>query len=462
MTKDASAIDQDPKVLSTSDQEGLSTESANSISQPGTVCRIEAISPVNGDAPDSGLPCDDLSPDSNVSQTKLNMQIDGPDDDSGKNVPDDCVASHCPTNTQLPSSADVRTGKSRPPTEFSFHDSFDEQETSFLTPQNVWDLLHVGDDDWHESLLLKVANGLRAPSLAPSRPTKRLCYDADDVRQNLDQSSSPEHKAVHDYTPPPLWDHTYTVQIQSRSSQRNSLDSSLFDAVSYTAPSQDLSSIGSSNLIDTGITSGRNVYIKDEGLGTLAGSSSTLLPAPFVPGVDEAGGKWLCLPFLVGKRVDVKVLPRTGKQTSKRQLQAAGGVSFIELHSVLKPDDLKNRKTLAVSMGQYGEVVKIEPKWLVPARTTRHLPQVVEDICISRSCSRVIILGPDVMGDVSHIGEYGLTRGSAIGPDTGGFVNVLFVREDVRSPTTESVYHVNSLCRSFNVDGKATKATMFL
>lgn len=179
------------------------------------------------------------------------------------------------------------------------------------------------------------------------------------------------------------------------------------------------------------------------------------------PNIGNDGGAWLCIPKLAGKRVDVKVGHKTGGRISGAQKKSEGQWGYIEMEKALTSIDLKPKNTLVVRLGEFGTRLFIEPMFLQPMRTTIHPPQVVSDICISQLDGRVVIIGPDITGDQTWLGEYGKTcvGGTAMG---AGYINVRFPREKRDAPVVIKTFHVVSLCRSYNVDGVFTTATQFL
>ncbi|KAJ7127761.1 hypothetical protein C8R44DRAFT_733187 [Mycena epipterygia] len=129
-------------------------------------------------------------------------------------------------------------------------------------------------------------------------------------------------------------------------------------------------------------------------------------PPPPVLGRD--GGRWLCIPRLKGKRVDVRVLPITMGRVSGRQASAEGKYAFIEVDEEITAATLNN--TIPVRIGEHGTIVKIAPRWLEPLRTTGWPPQVLPDVSIAIWPCRVVVIGRDHVGGTEHLGEYGWTR----------------------------------------------------
>ncbi|KAJ7086577.1 hypothetical protein C8R44DRAFT_752594 [Mycena epipterygia] len=130
-------------------------------------------------------------------------------------------------------------------------------------------------------------------------------------------------------------------------------------------------------------------------------------PAP-PPVLGRDGGRWLCIPRLKGKRVDVRVLPITMGRVSGRQASAEGKYAFIEVDEEITAATLNN--TIPVRIGEHGTIVKIAPRWLEPLRTTGWPPQVLPDVSIAIWPCRVVVIGRDHVGGTEHLGEYGWTR----------------------------------------------------
>ncbi|KAJ7454004.1 hypothetical protein B0H11DRAFT_2245128 [Mycena galericulata] len=175
----------------------------------------------------------------------------------------------------------------------------------------------------------------------------------------------------------------------------------------------------------------------------------------------EDGGRWLCIPGLVGKRVDVVLMLKMSGRSSGIQIEYAGHSGFIELEEPITEAWLaraRHMKSVTVRIGPQCKIIKIEPKWLKPCRTTRHPPQVMEDVPITQCRGRVVIIGPDIDGDERHKGEYGETFPG----NEDDRVLVSFARSSVQDPPQSAVYHILSLCRAYNADAVRTQRTIFI
>jgi hypothetical protein len=175
--------------------------------------------------------------------------------------------------------------------------------------------------------------------------------------------------------------------------------------------------------------------------------------------LSEDGGLWLTDPRLAGKRLDVCVDARNRPRSTGRQLSACDTkVGYIE---VLQPfTDKTLGKTIPVRMGEFATVVKLEPKWLRPCRTTLFHPGLDGERCLSQTPIpiRVVVLGPDANGDTSRVGQY-----AEIIPPGGSdkVVVVRFPRLTFGQRSELATYHVDSLCRSANSQGVRSSVTRF-
>ncbi|KAJ7627750.1 hypothetical protein DFH06DRAFT_1338922 [Mycena polygramma] len=177
-----------------------------------------------------------------------------------------------------------------------------------------------------------------------------------------------------------------------------------------------------------------------------------LPPQPGLIGDGSDGGRWLCIPELKGKRVDVGVLEKKGQHT-ETHAAAVGKCSYVELEEALTPQMMNKRITIRA--GDKAKKLRLEPRWLVPWRM---LPPVKgRAVSIVDGRGRVVIIGPDHLGNTEFLGKYGLT-GASGGP---GWVWVKFERAK-DTAGMQSLFHEQSLCRSYNDDGVWTKATVFL
>ncbi|KAJ7441860.1 hypothetical protein FB451DRAFT_1414409 [Mycena latifolia] len=189
----------------------------------------------------------------------------------------------------------------------------------------------------------------------------------------------------------------------------------------------------------------------------------TCAPGPSAPPVEppparEIGdddGRWLCIPRLKDKRVDVKVMNKTRGRVSAVQSQAMGNHGYIELVDALTESQLNTPIPVYVYFKdrQKEKKVMLEPRWLTPMRQTLCPPHMMADVSIVERRGRVVIIGPSDSGDRSRMGEYGETI-----PESSS--DAVWVRLEGRNETTAH-FPVQSLCRLQNVDTGRTKATRF-
>ncbi|KAF7299217.1 hypothetical protein MIND_00870400 [Mycena indigotica] len=189
-----------------------------------------------------------------------------------------------------------------------------------------------------------------------------------------------------------------------------------------------------------------------EHLSPLVNSS----PQPDVHQIGNDEGRWLCIPTLSGKRIDVIIMPIRHGRVTNVQADAVGRSGFIELDQPLTEALLK--VPINVYVDGLQKRIRLAPKWLAPMRSALPQPvQPTQDVSIAQAAKgRVVIIGPDVRGSVSQLGQYANITGA--GP--GDVVLVQFEREWFE-PVSQAQFHLQSLCRSTNLDGKQTKATRF-
>ncbi|KAJ7121380.1 hypothetical protein C8R44DRAFT_736181 [Mycena epipterygia] len=219
-------------------------------------------------------------------------------------------------------------------------------------------------------------------------------------------------------------------------------------------------------LIDTSTLSGTGPRFSPAQCPILTETDDPVNPAPILPctpppapKICEAEGRWLCIPQLVQKRVDVVVGEKTAGRITQVQKNAKGKFGYIEVETTLTPTSLK--KPITVRLGEYGTRVQIESRWLKPMRRTFHPPQVLINTCISELGGRVVVIGPDATGAHHCLGNYAEICAGActLGP---GYVRVRFPRDTPLFPEIFADYPIDSLCRSFNADGVLTQATTFI
>ncbi|KAJ7054852.1 hypothetical protein C8F01DRAFT_1088601 [Mycena amicta] len=185
------------------------------------------------------------------------------------------------------------------------------------------------------------------------------------------------------------------------------------------------------------------------------------------PVIDEITGGWLLEPSLVKKRIDVKVVDSDGfdelsrrfsrlaQYIRKPQRDLANHIGYlVPLERLLKENQI-HKDFIGVMCNNKRTVFPIPA--LTPCRTT------LEGQSISDVQGRVIIIGPDVVGSRTHVGEYAevLPRQTSW---PGRVVVVRFAAERDRSGQAtreEGTYHLVSLCRALNAPIGNLLATNF-
>ncbi|KAJ7217109.1 hypothetical protein GGX14DRAFT_390940 [Mycena pura] len=169
-------------------------------------------------------------------------------------------------------------------------------------------------------------------------------------------------------------------------------------------------------------------------------SGSTFSPAISPPGVGEMTGFWLTHRNLIGKCIDVRV------------------ESLEFLYNLAKQPNVGNktgpRVTKVASLCGYGKDANVPVVALRPLRTTPVPGETGAVSCISARQCRVIIIGPDVSGDHTRIGEYAETIPS-LPPSSTNIVRVHFAWVRLSDGSHRQVnmdYHVECLCHSLNQD----------
>ncbi|KAF7371738.1 hypothetical protein MVEN_00030300 [Mycena venus] len=123
----------------------------------------------------------------------------------------------------------------------------------------------------------------------------------------------------------------------------------------------------------------------------------------------ELDGRWLCLPGLAHKRVDVILKDIVGSENryfrpKKRILGCEGRSGYLALDLPFREEDL-NQKTIRVwAVGPNGTNHPVRGPCIRPMR------YMADGTPINQVVTRVVIIGPDIAGDVSQLGCYGEAR----------------------------------------------------
>ncbi|KAJ7167558.1 hypothetical protein C8R46DRAFT_1093399 [Mycena filopes] len=171
--------------------------------------------------------------------------------------------------------------------------------------------------------------------------------------------------------------------------------------------------------------------------------------------IGEDQGRWLCIPGLRGKRVEVRVMQKlAGKRVSGAQAAAVGKAGYIELKEALTEDKLN--KPISVRIKQMTRPLQIEPRWLAPIRTMM-TPLSTMPASIANARGGVVVIGPDSLGAKDHLGDYGQTCPNSE-EDCEDMVWVEFEGAGGVAGARRH-YPLDSLCRSGNGEGTVTKRT---
>jgi hypothetical protein len=156
--------------------------------------------------------------------------------------------------------------------------------------------------------------------------------------------------------------------------------------------------------------------------------------------VDDSG-MWLCLPALSGKRLDVQIVgvSRLTGRVSPKVLSTEGQCGHMLVVSAIDP---YNKKVTVCGLGKNNALkVDIEKQCVKPLRE-------VDGRCLSlvQEPQRVVIIGPDVLDDRSHVGHYAQTNISLMHAHGPEVVPVKFA-----AGGSPGFFHQSSLCLSKNV-----------
>ncbi|KAJ7213193.1 hypothetical protein GGX14DRAFT_393385 [Mycena pura] len=195
-------------------------------------------------------------------------------------------------------------------------------------------------------------------------------------------------------------------------------------------------------------------------------SGTTFSPAVSPPDVGETTGFWLTHRNLIGKRIDVRVesleflynlakQPNVGNKIGPKVTKVAGLCGYIRPFGRAVP--VRETGSFVLRFLARGKDANVPVVALRPLRTTPVPGETGAVSCISARQCRVIIIGPDVSGDHSRIGEYAETIPSSP-PSSTDIVRVRFawVRlSDGSHRQVNAEYHVACLCHSLNQDTPA-------
>ncbi|KAJ7195446.1 hypothetical protein GGX14DRAFT_700706 [Mycena pura] len=184
------------------------------------------------------------------------------------------------------------------------------------------------------------------------------------------------------------------------------------------------------------------------------------------PDIGETTGSWLTHPNLVWKRIDVQVeslpflynlakQPNVGNKVGPKVTKVAGLCGYLRPFG--RPVPARETGSFSLRFLARGRDANVPVVALRPLRTTPVPGEVEAVACISAHRCRVVIIGPDVSGDHSRIGDYAETvPGSP--PSVTDIVRVRFVWERLSDGTHHQAhadYHLQCLCLSLNQDTPA-------
>ncbi|KAJ7484358.1 hypothetical protein FB451DRAFT_1169424 [Mycena latifolia] len=165
-----------------------------------------------------------------------------------------------------------------------------------------------------------------------------------------------------------------------------------------------------------------------------------------LPGEDT--GEWLCSDAVMNKHIDVliqgiKSFGGSNKMKATPKLMTLeGNIGIVMSNAKRRAVSLKLKKIDVFCIGPpAGKQQLMEP---VPGPYLRPLRTNNDGTSITTTQGRVVVLGPDVQGNASAVGQYGETQ-PLIPHDHGQYVVA------VRFPGAgHCFYHVLHLCRSLN------------
>ncbi|KAF8180491.1 hypothetical protein K438DRAFT_1768399 [Mycena galopus ATCC 62051] len=167
----------------------------------------------------------------------------------------------------------------------------------------------------------------------------------------------------------------------------------------------------------------------------------------------ELDGRWLCLPGLVNKRVDVVLKDIASSENryfrpKKRILTCEGRVGYLALDEPFHEEDLNKKMIRVWAVGPNGTNHPVRGPCIRPMR------QMEDGTPIHRVVSRVVIIGPDTAGNISKLGCYG-----ECAPHNDQVAAVKFQNSEWY------FFPSSSLCRSLNApvpnDGGVLDTTVF-
>ncbi|KAJ7207601.1 hypothetical protein GGX14DRAFT_396422 [Mycena pura] len=195
-------------------------------------------------------------------------------------------------------------------------------------------------------------------------------------------------------------------------------------------------------------------------------SKPTSFSAVSPPDIGETTGIWLTHPNLVGKRIDVQVesleflynlakQPNVGNKIGPKVTKVAGLCGYLRPFG--RAVSVRDAGSFVLRFLARGRDANVPIVALRPLRTTPVPGETGAFSCISARRCRVIVVGPDVSGDHTRIGEYAETLPSSP-PSITDIVRVRFAWERLSDGSHRQVnaeYRIECLCHSLNQDTPA-------
>lgn len=164
-------------------------------------------------------------------------------------------------------------------------------------------------------------------------------------------------------------------------------------------------------------------------------------------------GVWLLDKRLKNKRLDIRIegledsslFAKLGKKAQRQE----GALGILVLESAVRKVD----SLIQVQLGSvHQDYFRLPVECVKPMRSVYKPGYVEEHTSIGLTQTRVVIIGPDINGDVSKIGEYAQVDPIIFYFRSGGrrVVKVVFARSAAQEHIETGYYDAGDLCRSLN------------
>ncbi|KAJ7677304.1 hypothetical protein B0H17DRAFT_1139668 [Mycena rosella] len=160
----------------------------------------------------------------------------------------------------------------------------------------------------------------------------------------------------------------------------------------------------------------------------------------------KADGRWLCIPGLVSKRIDVivqgigRIVPTRHWKPSPLLMGLDNKIGYLLLDQPILPDTLESRKITVYAVG------KNHMKHDVPRQYIKPLRDDGAGTKITMQRQRVVVLGRDMGGGTSAVGKYAETCPDISHPHEEDVVAVM-----VEGGTSPQFFHILRLSRAINI-----------